>query len=105
MVIELNDQNFEKEVLKSDQPVLVDFSAPWCPACKQMEPTIKELAEEYKDKVKIGHVNVDENEKLAQNYNIMGIPAFFVFKGGEKVDEFKGAQAKENVKEILDKYI
>lgn len=105
MVIELNDQNFEKEVLKSDQPILVDFSAPWCPACKQMEPVMEELSKEYEGKVKIGHVNVDENQKLAQEYNIMGIPAFFVFKNGDKVDEFKGSQAKENVKEIIDKFV
>lgn len=105
MVIELNEQNFEKEVLKSKQPILVDFSAPWCPACKMMEPVIEGLSKEYKGKVIIGHVNVDESEKLAQKYSIMGIPAFLIFKNGKKVDEFKGAHAKENVKEILDKYV
>lgn len=103
MAIELKDDNFETEVLKSDKPVLVDFWAPWCGPCQVMGPIIEELAKEMADKVKIGKLNVDENPVTAEKYAIMSIPSLKVFKGGQVVKEFVGLQAKESLKGELEK--
>ncbi|MFZ2189076.1 MAG: thioredoxin [Candidatus Moraniibacteriota bacterium] len=97
------DQNFEAEVLKSDKPVLVDFWAPWCGPCLAMGPIIEELAKEFDGKAKVGKINVDENSKTAQDFAIMSIPALKIFKGGKVVQEFVGMQAKEVLKEALEK--
>jgi thioredoxin 1 len=104
--IKFTDQNFEEEVTKSKVPVLVDFWAPWCGPCQMMGPIIEELAKEYEGKaIKIGKVNVDENPTMAEKYSVMSIPAFKIFKDGKVVNEMVGAQAKEGLKEILDKLI
>ncbi|MFZ2226773.1 MAG: thioredoxin [Candidatus Moraniibacteriota bacterium] len=97
------DQNFDAEVLKSDKPVLVDFWAPWCGPCQAMGPVIEELAKEFEGKAVVGKLNVDENSKTAQEYAIMSIPALKIFKGGKVVQEFVGMQAKETLKEALEK--
>ena len=97
------DQNFDAEVLKSDKPVLVDFWAPWCGPCQAMGPIIEELAKEFEGKTVVGKLNVDENSKTAQEYAIMSIPALKIFKGGKVVQEFVGMQAKETLKEALEK--
>jgi thioredoxin 1 len=97
------DQNFDAEVLKSDKPVLVDFWAPWCGPCQAMGPIIEELAKEFEGKAVVGKLNVDENSKTAQEYAIMSIPALKIFKGGKVVQEFVGMQAKETLKEALEK--
>lgn len=102
MAMELTDQNFDQEVLKSDQPVLVDFWAPWCGPCLAMGPVIEELAKEFEGKAKVGKINVDENAQMAQQYAIMSIPALKIFKGGQVVKEFIGMQAKETLKEALE---
>jgi thioredoxin 1 len=103
MELVLTDQNFEAEVLKSDKPVLVDFWAPWCGPCLAMGPIIEELAKEFDGKAKVGKINVDENSKTAQEFSIMSIPALKIFKGGKVVQEFVGMQAKETLKEALEK--
>ena len=105
MVKKLNDQNFEKEVLKSDKLVLVDFWAPWCGPCRIMGPIIEELAQEIGDKVIVGKLNVDENPITAQKYGIMSIPTLIIFKGGIIVDQIIGVQAKEVIKEKLEGFI
>ena len=104
--VKFTDQNFKEEVLKSKVAVLVDFWAPWCGPCQMMGPMIEEMAKEYDSKaVKIGKLNVDENPTITEKYNIMGIPAFKIFKEGKVVEEFVGAQAKEAIKEKIDKLL
>ena len=94
-------ENFEKEVLQSELPVLVDFYADWCGPCKMMAPVIEKLAEELDGRVKVGKCNVDDNMRIAQKYNISGIPAFIVFKGGAPAANFVGAMSANDLKEKL----
>ena len=102
----LTDDNFEKEVLQSDVPVFVDFWAPWCGPCQMMGPIVEELAEEYDaSKVKIGKVNVDENQATSGKYNVMSIPTFKLFKDGKPVDEVVGGVTKEKLKEMINKHV
>ena len=97
------DQNFEQAVLKSNKTVLVDFWAPWCGPCQAMGPIISELAKEFEGKAVVGKLNVDENSKTAQDFAIMSIPALKIFKEGKVVEEFVGMQAKETLKEALER--
>jgi len=104
--ITLTSDNFEAEVLKSDAPVLVDFWAEWCGPCKMIGPVVEELAKAMEGKnVKIAKVNIDENSELAEKYQVMSIPAFKIFKGGEVVEEWVGAQTLDSMKEKLEKHI
>jgi len=89
------DANFQAEVLDSKELVVVDFWAPWCGPCQMVLPIIDELAKEYEGSVKVGKMNVDENQAIPQKMGIMGIPAIKFFKGGEMVGELTGAQSKE----------
>ena len=99
------DANFEKEVLKSDVPVLVDFWAPWCGPCKIMGPVIDEVAKLFEGKgVKIGKMNVDENSTPG-SFGIMSIPTLIIFKGGQPVDQMVGVLAKDKLVEKLAKHI
>lgn len=100
-VMEFNGDNFDSEVVKSDVPVLVDFWAPWCGPCKMIGPIIEELAGEFGDKVKIGKVNVDNNQDLAAKFGIRGIPTVMLFKGGESVNSFVGVRPKEDLATAL----
>lgn len=95
------DQNFDQEVIKNNQPVLVDFWAPWCGPCQAMGPIISELAKEFEGKAVIGKLNVDENGVKAQEYEVMSIPSLKIFKGGKIVKEFTGMQSKETLAEEL----
>lgn len=103
MALELTGENFKSEVLDFDGVVLVDFWAPWCGPCQMVAPVIEELFDEYKDndKVKIGKVNVDDNNELAQEYGIMSIPTMKLFKKGEIVDEIVGMQTKEALEDKI----
>ena len=100
----LTSDNFTQEVLQSDVPVLVDFWAPWCGPCKMMAPVVEELATEMAGKAKIGKVNVDDHGALAQQYNILSIPTFIVFKGGNVVEQFSGAMTKDDLKARVEKH-
>lgn len=104
--VNLTDANFESEVLQSNVPVLVDFWAPWCGPCQMMGPIVEELAGEYdSSKAKVAKLNVDESQVSAGKYQVMSIPSFLVFKGGEVVDKMVGGVPKEKLKEMLDKHI
>ena len=101
--IEINEKNFEQEVLKSDIPVLIDFWASWCGPCKMVAPTVAEISEEYAGKVKVGKLNVDDNPLLASKYGVMSIPTLMLIKGGQVADQLIGAQGKAQINAMIDK--
>lgn len=103
--ITLTDSTFDKEVLSSEVPVLVDFWAEWCGPCRMMEPTIDGIATDYSGKVKVGKLNVDENGGVAMRYSIRGIPTLLLFKGGQVVEQRVGAVGKSEVKKMLDAHV
>ncbi|MDR3590059.1 MAG: thioredoxin [Negativicutes bacterium] len=96
-VIEANEGNFHEEVLEADQPVFVDFWAPWCGYCQRLSPIIDELAAEMGDKLKIVKVNVDANRSLAQKHGVMSLPTMLIFKNGEAVEKLMGYMPKANI--------
>lgn len=100
-----SDSNFEAEALKSELPVIVDFWAAWCGPCRMIAPIIEELAGEYDGKVKIGKLDVDENQQTAIKYGVRSIPTVLVLKGGEVVDTIIGAVPKSVFVEKIDKVI
>lgn len=95
------DQNFQEEVLNSKTPVLVDFWAEWCAPCRIVGPIVEELATEYGAKLKVGKLNVDENQ-MAGKYGVMSIPSLLVFKDGQVIKTMIGAQSKDNFKKEID---
>ena len=101
----LQDATFDKEVLKSDVPVLVDFWAVWCGPCKAIAPAVEELAKQYKGKVKIAKMDVDEHQQVPQQYGIRSIPTLLLFKGGRVVDTIVGAVPKSKLEESIKKVI
>lgn len=105
MGININDGNFRKEVLEESLPVLVDFWAVWCGPCLRLAPVIDEIAGEYKGKLKICKLNVDDAPKIAASYEIMSIPTVAIFKNGEIVDKFVGALPKEEIEAVIKKQI
>ena len=101
MEITLTNANFEKEVLQSDVPVLVDFWAAWCGPCRMVAPLVAEIAEEYADQLKVGKVNVDEESELADRYRISSIPALMLFKDGKLSNTLVGYHPKEDLEEFI----
>jgi thioredoxin 1 len=104
-VKELTDANFDSEVLKSDLPTLVDFWAIWCGPCKQIAPVVDALANELAGKVKVGKVDVDHNQIVAQQYGIRSIPTLLIFKGGRVVGQLVGAAPRSKIEGELKKHI
>ena len=104
-VIHVSEGTFDAEVLKSGQPALVDFWAPWCGPCRAIAPVLDELAEEYKGKVKVAKINVDENRKLAGDHGVMSIPTMILFKDGKVVDKLVGLVPKDRLKALMDKVL
>lgn len=102
MEYRFTEENFDAEVLGSDTPVLVDFYADWCGPCKMMMPVVEKMAEAYEGKVKVGKLNVDENNAIAAKYGIMSIPSFIVFKNGEVLSSNTGAMSQANLAKMLD---
>jgi thioredoxin 1 len=103
LISALTQDNFEKEVLQSATPVLVDFWAEWCGPCKQIAPMLDELADEYDGKVKIGKVNVDEQQALATKYGIRAIPTLLLINKGQVAEQMVGAKSKRDLKASLDR--
>lgn len=101
MEYKFTDENFQTEVLEEKLPVLVDFYADWCGPCKMMAPIIKELAEKYEGKCKIGKLNVDENPETAARYRVMSIPTFILFQDGEQKDVLTGAVPRADFESFL----
>lgn len=103
--IELNDVNFDSEVKRSTQPVLVDFYATWCGPCRKQLPIMDEIAKDYSGKARIGKMNVDDARIKAAEFGISSIPAFFVFQDGQVVERLVGLHSKSQLSQIIDKYL
>jgi thioredoxin 1 len=100
--VEIQDQNFEAEVLKSPQPVLVDFWATWCGPCRMIAPVVEELATENADSIKVCKINIDDSPNTAAGFGVSSIPTLMIFKNGEVVERFVGVQPKKRLQEALD---
>lgn len=104
-IAELTDANFEAEVLKSEVPTLVDFWAVWCGPCKQIAPTVDALADEYKGRVKVAKMDVDNHQIFPQRYGVRSIPTLLIFKGGKVVGQLVGAMPRSKVEAELQKHL
>ena len=100
-VLKLTSENYEEEDLKSEKTVLIDFYADWCGPCRMMSPIIDEIAEEMEGKIKVGKINVDDNQELAMEYGVMSIPTIVVIKNGQIEKTFVGVRDKDEIKEAL----
>ena len=104
-VVHLDDDDFETLVIQSKKPVLVDFWADWCQPCHMMAPTVKALAEEYGDRIRVGKLDVDANPMTTHKYGIRGIPALLLFKDGQLVQQIVGVQPKEEIARIINNHL
>ena len=100
--MKVDGTNFDSEVKNSDLPVLVDFWAPWCGPCKMISPIVEELAGDYEGKIKVAKINVDDNQELASQFGIRGIPTVMIFKDGEVANSFVGLRPKEDLASALE---
>ena len=100
-ILKLTSENFQNEVVDAKGTVLVDFYADWCGPCKMMSPVIDNIADEYSDKVKVGKINIDENQNLAVEYNVMSIPTIMIFKNGKLQHTFVGVRDKKEILDVL----
>jgi thioredoxin 1 len=100
-VLDINDQNFETQVLQSAEPFLLDFSAVWCGPCKVLAPIVEKLADEYKGKIKVGKLDIDDSPSVASKFGIRGVPTVLVFKGGKESGRHVGVTNKETLLKLL----
>ena len=103
--VDINDASCEQEVLKSEQPVVVDIRAPWCGPCRKLGPILDEVAREFTGKVKFVKVNTDENLKTAQDYSISGLPSILVFKNGKALERLVGLMPKSTIISNIEKHL
>jgi thioredoxin 1 len=104
-VTEVSDSSFDKDVLQSDRPVLVDFWAAWCAPCRMLEPTVVAVAEKYMANARVVKLNVDDNPSVSQRYGIKGIPTLILFKSGREEERVVGATSQEAISRMIDKHI
>ncbi|MBA3711103.1 MAG: thioredoxin [Pyrinomonadaceae bacterium] len=104
-VNEVSDHSFESDVLKSDQPVLVDFWAAWCAPCRMLAPTVEAVAEKYSGNARVVKLNVDDNPAVSQRYGIKGIPTLILFKNGKEEERVVGATSKEAISRMIEKHV
>jgi len=104
-VKEVSDSSFEKDVLGSSKPVLVDFWAQWCTPCRMLAPTVEAVAQQFSDTANVVKLNVDDNPSTAQRYGIKGIPTLILFREGKEVERVVGATSKESITRMIDKYV
>src|SRR5215813_4303004 len=104
-IVEVTDRNFEEEILKSPVPVLVDFWAVWCGPCRMIAPSVEQLATQYKGKVKVAKMNVDDHVLVPQKYEIRSIPTLLIFKGGNVVQQIVGAVPRAKIEEAIKKHL
>jgi thioredoxin 1 len=103
--LEVTDQTFDKEVLQSDQPVLVDFWAAWCGPCRMIAPTVEALAKDYAGKAKVAKMNVDDNQLTPTQYGIRGIPTLLLFKNGRVQEQIVGAVGRDAIENVIKKHL
>jgi len=104
-IIHVNDSDFDQSVLKAEGPVLVDYWAEWCGPCKMIDPILRELADEYGERIKIAKLNIDQNQQVTTRYKIRGIPTLMIFENGEHQGTKVGALTKSALKEFIDETI
>ena len=104
-IVHTSDGSFDQDVLKSEQPVLVDFWAAWCGPCRAIAPIVDELAQHFQGKIKVGKMDVDRNSATPMRYKVTGIPTLLVFKGGQVVEQLVGYRPKDAIQQALEKHI
>ena len=100
-VVHVNDENFQQEVLQSDRPVMIDFSASWCGPCKLLAPIVEELAETYDGKLKVAKIDVEEAQQTALQYGVLSVPTLLFLKGGEVTEQIVGNVARQKIEEHI----